>query len=224
MRRVTPLVALAVVLGGCGPTQPDVQPSTLQVTLPGDVPPSARDDQLPQVHQPDVPPAPTGAGVASSTIGRAGLPRWRSAWWRDEWPVAARYGCTDVGTRPHDPRCPGTQGFRHGTEIAMACGTVVTSGVEGVVLDPATPTTPGPAYGPNALRVRTSTPAKDVVLGHARRLLVRPGQRVVVGTPLLEAGDLASEGGCRLSLEVRAVGGDVTTAQDPARVLNLTAD
>ena len=47
------------------------------------------------------------------------------------------YGCTPAPYYDHDPRCPGAQGFHHGIDVAMPCGTPLFSAVGGVVLDPA---------------------------------------------------------------------------------------
>lgn len=133
------------------------------------------------------------------------------------------YGCTQAPFYVPDARCDG-EGFHHGVDVALPCGTPLLSGVRGRVVTP-TAGAVGPAYGSRPLLLRTTLDgmAADVLVGHARRLLVRVGEDVAPGDPIAVTGDSAAPDGCHLHLEVREQGGDVTTARDPAPVLRLRA-
>src|SRR5262245_60503213 len=60
-------------------------------------------------------------------------PRWRfyvrdrhrytSPWFAGAHRLMIGYGCTPAPYYTHDPRCPGRQGFHHGIDVAMPCGT-----------------------------------------------------------------------------------------------------
>ena len=130
------------------------------------------------------------------------------------------YGCTPAPYYDPDPSCPGRQGFHHGIDIAMPCGTPLLSAVAGQVLDPGSPGTPGAAYGERPFRIRSG--GYDVLIGHARRVLVRPGDRVRPGQRIALASDSAAPDGCHLHFEVRRSGGGVSAAVDPAPLLRLS--
>jgi murein DD-endopeptidase MepM/ murein hydrolase activator NlpD len=132
------------------------------------------------------------------------------------------YGCTGAPYYAPDPRCPDGEGFHHGIDVALPCGTLLLSGVRGRVVTPV-PGTVGPAYGKRPLLLRTVLDAResDILLGHARRVLVQPGDQVSPGDRIAVNGDSAAPDGCHLHLEVRAPGGDLTTARDPRPVLRL---
>ncbi len=242
----------ATGLGACAPPDPEPTPTRLELSTPGDTPPAARDlstvsptasssgsaPTSPGMTTPATPATADGTGSPTAATTTAALlagldpgnrfydtdrSLQRSPWFAGAWPVMVPYGCTSAPYYDADARCPASRGFHHGVDVALPCGTVITSGVAGTVVDPATPRRPGPAYGPNALRVRTTDATRDVLVGHARRVLVSPGQRVEPGTPLAEVGDLGAPDGCHLHLEVRAAGGAVDTATDPAPVLRLSA-
>ncbi|MTB71556.1 peptidoglycan DD-metalloendopeptidase family protein [Arsenicicoccus sp. MKL-02] len=249
MRAITALTALTALtattaLTACAPPDPTPTPTRLEITVPGDTPPAARDlsADSPAASAPSTPSMTSAPSTASTATGSpsttAVLPAGldpanrfydtdrslhRSPWFAGAWPVMVPYGCTTAPSYRADPRCPGGQGFHHGTDVALPCGTVITAGHAGTVVDPAVPRRPGPAYGPLALRVRSADGTRDTLVGHARRLLVSPGQRVEPGTPLAEAGNLGAPDGCHLHLEVRAAGGAVETATDPSPVLRLVS-
>jgi murein DD-endopeptidase MepM/ murein hydrolase activator NlpD len=131
------------------------------------------------------------------------------------------YGCTDAPFYVPDARCDGG-GFHHGVDVALPCGTPLLSGVRGTVVTPAAATV-GPAYGRRPLLLRTTVDGRpaDVLVGHARRLLVRVGDDVAPGDPVALTGASAAPDGCHLHLEVREPGGGVATARDPGSVLRL---
>ena len=74
---------------------------------------------------------PTRAGASSPPTGpgtrRRGSPGAR---------VMIGYGCNAAPYYDHDPRCPGAQGFHHGIDVAMPCGTPLFAAVAGTVVDP----------------------------------------------------------------------------------------
>ena len=131
------------------------------------------------------------------------------------------YGCTPAPYYDPDPTCPGGQGFHHGIDVAMPCGTPLFSAVDGVVVDPLSSGSPGPAYGVRSFRIRTGS--LDVLVGHARRVFVEPGDPVRRGQRIALASDsAASSDGCHLHFEVRRQGGGVSHAIDPAELLQLS--
>jgi murein DD-endopeptidase MepM/ murein hydrolase activator NlpD len=130
------------------------------------------------------------------------------------------YGCTVAPYYDHDPRCPGRQGFHHGIDVAMPCGTRLFSDVRGTVVDPASPGAPGAAYGAFAFRIRSGD--VDVLVGHARKAYVGPGESVRRGQLVARANDQAAPDGCHLHFEVRRAGGGLSTAVDPGPYLQLS--
>ena len=129
------------------------------------------------------------------------------------------YGCNTAPWYSHDTRCPGRQGFHHGIDVAMPCGTPLFSAVRGVVLDPSAPGAPGSAYGEHPFRIRSGD--HDILIGHTVHVFVHPGQRVRPGQRIALAGDSAAPDGCHLHFEVRGVNGGLSTATDPAGLLDL---
>ncbi|MET0840494.1 MAG: M23 family metallopeptidase [Marmoricola sp.] len=157
-------------------------------------------------------------------------PRWRffskdatrhsSPWFAGSHRVMIGYGCTPAPYYDHDTRCPGNQGFHHGIDVAMPCGTPLRSAVRGVVLDPSASGSPGASYGERPFRIRTAD--RDVLIGHARRIFVQPGDPVRPGQRIALASDSNAPDGCHLHFEVRTQGGGVSDAVDPARLLQLS--
>ena len=129
------------------------------------------------------------------------------------------YGCTRAPYYDPDPACPDGQGFHHGIDVAMPCGTPLFSAVQGVVLDPQSSGRPGPAYGARPFRIRSG--ALDILVGHARLVLRDPGDRVRVGQRIALASDSGAADGCHLHFEVRRRGGGVSSAVDPTGLLQL---
>jgi len=177
---------------------------------------------------PTVTSVPTPSRRATPT--EAADPRWQffvadrtrhtSPWYDGARRVMIGYGCTPAPFYDPDPRCPDGQGFHHGIDVAMPCGTPLYADVDGVVLDPSTMGTPGAAYGERAFRIRSGD--RDVLIGHARRVFVQPGDRVRAGQRIALASDSAAPDGCHLHFEVRRTGGGVTDAVDPAPLLQLS--
>ena len=130
------------------------------------------------------------------------------------------FGCTRAPYYTHDPRCPGREGFHHGIDVAMPCGTPLFAAVRGVVIDPSSHGSPGAAYGPHAFRIRTGH--VDILIGHVRTVYVGPGDRVRPGLRIALASDAGAPDGCHLHFEVRPAGIGYTSAVDPARWLRLT--
>lgn len=130
------------------------------------------------------------------------------------------WGCNASPWYAHDPRCPGHEGFHHGIDVAMPCGTRLFSAVRGTVLSPSAPGSPGPAYGVNPFRIHTGS--VDILIGHTRRVFVHPGDEVRPGEAIALSSDSGAPDGCHLHFEVRRAGGGVSAAVDPARWLGLT--
>lgn len=133
------------------------------------------------------------------------------------------FGCTDAPYYSADSRCDDGEGFHHGIDIALPCGTTLRAGVAGRVVEPSRPGRPGAAYGAKAFRLRVATEdgRVDVLIGHARKVLVQPGDRVRAGQPIAETGDLGAPDGCHLHFEQRTVDGGLSTATDPSDLLAL---
>ena len=131
------------------------------------------------------------------------------------------FGCNAAPYYDHDPRCPGSQGFHHGIDVVMPCGTTLTSNVAGVVASPTGPGALGQAYGPYAFRIRDAADGVDIVVGHVKTVFVQPSQRVTTGQRIALSSDQGAPDGCHLHFEVRSIGGGLSTARDPAAYLQL---
>src|SRR4051794_32322589 len=167
-----------LVLAGCtsnmdrprAAASPGVPPSPSEVVAPSDEPsqsPSQGPSQGPSQRPTPSPSAPRSPDRRHLSVERAD-PRWRfystdrtrhtSPWYAGAHRVMIGYGCTVAPYYAHDPRCPGHQGFHHGIDVAMPCGTRLSSDLRGRVVDPVSPGAPGPAYGPYAFRIRSTGP------------------------------------------------------------------
>ena len=219
MRRGWPLAALAAVLVGCGGQAPDAAPA----------------GPRPSTTKPVVTTSPAASPTPAPPPTRRAAPhdkpdpRWRfytddhawhtSAWFAGSHRVMIGYGCNSAPWYSHDPRCPGREGFHHGIDVAMPCGTPLFSAVDGVVVDPSSAGSPGSAYGVHPFRIRTGD--HDVLIGHTIHVFVRPGQHVHPGQRIALAGDSGAPDGCHLHFEVRRAGGGLSSAVDPAGLLGL---
>ena len=216
------LVAVcALVLAGCGST-PVTQPHVLARHPTATVgPPTTSPGTTLSPVPVSAPPSP-----------RWHDPRWRffttdrawhtSPWFAGRHRVMIGYGCNVSPWYSPDPRCPGREGFHHGIDVAMRCGTRLFAGIDGTVVDPHSAGTPGPAYGPYAFRIRNVPRGVDVLIGHVRTVYVAPGDRVRRGELIARASDQGAPDGCHLHFEVRAIGGGLDSARDPARLLVLS--
>jgi murein DD-endopeptidase MepM/ murein hydrolase activator NlpD len=141
-----------------------------------------------------------------------------SPWYDGAWQEMIPFGCTRAPYYSRHPSCPAAKpGKHHGIDMYMPCGTRLRSAVRGrVVRSPDL----GPAYGRYGLKIRSGT--FDYVLGHARRLLVAPGQRVRPGQVVARSGKRAAPDGCHLHFEKRPAGAGYTSAVDPERSLRRT--
>lgn len=219
-------LALAV-LTGCG-ASPSASPSP---PTPHSTTPSTT-AQAPT--SPAAPTSPTESATVPAPEASPSEdhpdPRWRfytadlawhsSPWFAGRHQVMIGYGCNASPWYVHDPRCPGRQGFHHGIDVAMPCGTPLFSGVDGVVVDPRSAGAPGAAYGVHPFRIRSGD--HDVLIGHTITVYVRPGDRVRRGQRIALAGDSGAPDGCHLHFEVRRAGGGLSSAVDPARWLKLS--
>jgi murein DD-endopeptidase MepM/ murein hydrolase activator NlpD len=168
--------------------------------------------------------------TSAAPAGAKPDPRWRfythdttrytSPWFAGARRIMVPYGCTRAPYYDPDPRCAHRRGFHHGIDVAMPCGTPIYAGHRGRVLSPSAPGRPGPAYGVHPFRIRSGP--HDILIGHARRVYVRPGQLVHRGQLIARASDSGAPDGCHLHFEVRPNGGGYTTAIAPRRYLKLT--
>lgn len=214
-------VVLLVALTACGGQTPTTEPPPSTATTPLGTASPAPSVPAPGTTEP--------LPVATPTRPYDADPRWRfytddrawhtSPWFAGRHRVMIGFGCNTAPWYSPDPGCPGRQGFHHGIDVAMPCGTRLFSGVAGVVLDPSSPGTPGAAYGDSAFRIRSD--GHDILIGHTRPPTVRPGDRVERGQPIALASDSAAPDGCHLHFEVRRAGGGVSAAVDPSDWLGL---
>ena len=218
-----PLVGLA--LGGCGGVPPAATPGPSTPSPSTSGPPTPAPSSAPVST-----PTPKASARPSAGPTERPDPRWRfytddQAWHTSPWFEGAHrmmigYGCNASPWYSHDPRCPGREGFHHGIDVAMPCGTPLRSAVDGVVLDPSAPGAPGTAYGVHPFRIRSGD--HDILIGHAIHVFVHPGQHVRPGQRIALAGDSGAPDGCHLHFEVRAAGGGLSTATDPGPLLRLS--
>jgi len=143
--------------------------------------------------------------------------RYTSPWFEGRHRVMIPFGCTPAPYYDPDPSCPDGQGFHHGNDVAIPCGTELYAGRRARVL---TNDALGPAYGENPVLLRVS--GRDVVIGHTRRVFVRVGDRLVAGDRFALVGDSAASDGCHLHFEVRPAGAGYLDAVDPLPLLDLT--
>ncbi len=147
--------------------------------------------------------------------------RYTSPWYDGARRIMIGYGCTRAPYYSPDPRCRRDRGYHHGIDIAMPCRTKLFAGLRGRVVNPAASGAPGPAYGAHAFRIRNHKYDVDVVIGHARRVYVDPGDRVRRGQLIARASDAGAPDGCHLHFEVRPIGTGYQSAVDPRDLLRL---
>jgi murein DD-endopeptidase MepM/ murein hydrolase activator NlpD len=164
-----------------------------------------------------------------ATPAQARDPRWHfytndkhhytSPWYARAHRIMVPFGCTRAPYYDPDPRCPGQEGFHHGIDIAMPCGTKLYAGRRARVVDHSSL---GPAYGTNPVLLRNRRLGWDLVIGHTRKVFVRPGDTVHKGDLFALASDNGAPDGCHLHFEQRAVEGGLSTAVWPRALLALT--
>jgi murein DD-endopeptidase MepM/ murein hydrolase activator NlpD len=142
-----------------------------------------------------------------------------SPWFNGEHRIMVPFGCTVAPYYSPDPRCQDDNGFHHGIDIAMPCGTKLFAAVRVRVMPH---DSLGPAYGDNPVLLRNRKLGFDLVIGHTHKVYVSPGDMVPKGTMFARANDRGAPDGCHLHFEKRAVGGGLSTAVAPRPLLQLT--
>ena len=141
-----------------------------------------------------------------------------SPWYAGAWQEMIPFGCTRAPYYPRDASCPaGETGQAPRDRHVHAVRHPDPFRRQGS--GRAQPNL-GPAYGRYGLKIRSGR--FDYVIGHARRLLVRPGQRVRPGQVVARSGKLAAPDGCHLHFEKRPAGAGYLSAVDPERSLRRT--
>lgn len=212
------IVVLAVLALGCeddagssadDPTAPE--PSTSRTR-------SASDAPMPTPTQ-----APTPSGDAEGPADARWVfftedrQRYESPWFFGGHRIMIPFGCTPAPYYDPDPSCPDGQGFHHGIDVAIPCGTDLYAARPARVLSNAAL---GPAYGENPVLLRVGD--RDVVIGHTRQVFVEPGDSVAKGQRIALVGDSAASDGCHLHFEVRPERAGYLGAVDPLPLLDLT--
>lgn len=156
-------------------------------------------------------------------------PRWQfytddttayaSPWYDGAHRIMVPFGCNAAPYYAPDPRCGDGNGFHHGIDVAMPCGTRLFAARRATVVSAAAL---GPAYGTTPLLLRGDD--WDLVIGHTRKLYVKAGDVVRRGQVLALASDNGAPDGCHLHFEQRAPGGGLDSARWPRPLLGLTAD
>ena len=229
LRLAGALAGLGLLIAGCstpgGPAPWTVAVTTsvpssspMPSTPPTSTPPPEHHHPDTDDDHPDLPEDPADPRWRFFTADRT---RYTSAWFAGAHRVMIGFGCTTAPYYAHDPRCPGKQGFHHGIDVVMPCGTPLTSAVDGVVAPAFGPGKPDAAYGAYAFRIRVATAGVDVLIGHVRTVDVRPGQAVARGQRIALSGDEGAPDGCHLHVEVRSAAGGLATARDPLPLLGL---
>lgn len=128
--------------------------------------------------------------------------------------VSQAYGCTDYSGEWRRPDCAGGY-FHAGIDIAGELGTPILAPCDGVVVAnqdpphwirlPSGESIYEPYLGPYAVWIRTDD-GLFVGLGHNRRALVAPGERVAAGQPAAEMGSRGASTGPHVHVEVRKDG------------------
>jgi len=148
---------------------------------------------------------------------------YRSPWYAGAHRRMISFGCTRAPYYAPDPRCAHRNGFHHGLDIAMPCGTRLFSALRGRVVDPDSAGALGPSYGAHAFRIRSRRFHVDLVFGHTRRVFVRPGELVRRGELIARASDMGAPDGCHLHFEVRPPRAGYQRAVNPRERLHLRA-
>jgi murein DD-endopeptidase MepM/ murein hydrolase activator NlpD len=174
--------------------------------------------------------AALAAVLGLATPAQARDPRWHfytddthhytSPWYAGAHRIMIPFGCTVAPYYDPDPRCPNREGFHHGIDVAMPCGTELYAGRRAKVVDHGSL---GPAYGTNPVLLRNRKLGWDLVIGHTRKVFVEPGDKLHRGDVFALASDNGAPDGCHLHFEQRAVEGGLATAVWPRALLALTA-
>ena len=143
-----------------------------------------------------------------------------SPWYAGAHRIMVPFGCTVAPYYDPDPRCPDQEGFHHGIDIAMPCGTPLYAAKRATVVSHASL---GPAYGDNPILLRNRRLGWDLVIGHTRTVYVQVGDVVHKGDEIALSSDNGAPDGCHLHFEQRAVEGGLSTATWPRPLLGLTA-
>jgi murein DD-endopeptidase MepM/ murein hydrolase activator NlpD len=146
---------------------------------------------------------------------------YRSRWYAAKHRKMIPFGCTKAPYYSPSPRCPDEQGFHHGLDMAMACGTRLLSGLRGTIVRPDSPGALGSAYGPYAFRIRSHRLQLDFVIGHVKQVYVEPGDHVARGDLIARASDQGAPDGCHLHFEARPEGESYDAAVNPTHYLHL---
>ena len=218
-------MSLLVLLAGCSSATDEPGTPSPQVS-PNPSGPAAPSEPSSRPADPASSATPTRSASHSAERHRPADPRWRfftadrrrysSPWFPGRHRVMIPFGCTEAPYYSPDPACAGGNGFHHGIDVAIPCGTPLRAGRTATVLDRGAL---GPAYGATPVLLRVD--GFDVVIGHTRRVFVAPGARVARGGVFARVSDSGAPDGCHLHFEVRRPGGGVSDAVDPARLLAL---
>jgi murein DD-endopeptidase MepM/ murein hydrolase activator NlpD len=146
---------------------------------------------------------------------------YRSRWYAGKHRKMVPFGCTKAPYYDPSPLCPDDEGFHHGLDIAMDCGTKLFAGLRGTIVRPDSPGALGPAYGPYAFRIRNQRLDLDFVIGHVKKVYVEPGDHVRRGDLIARASDQGAPDGCHLHFEARPKGDSYEAAVSPTRYLHL---
>jgi murein DD-endopeptidase MepM/ murein hydrolase activator NlpD len=216
------------LLGACAEDEPSSEPSASAPAEPTSEP-TERTATPPAASTGTASPTATPKPRASGKRKAERLPpdpRWQfftddrkryaSPWYRGRHRVMIPFGCTDAPWYRPDPACGG-RGSHHGIDIATPCGTPLYAGRAARVIEPRGL---GRAYGVRPVLLRIGQ--QDVLIAHAHRVFVKPGDRLRRGQKIALASDSASPDGCHLHFEVRPAGGDYLDAVDPAPLLRLS--
>ena len=212
--RTWPLL-LALLVAGCTPNTeaPEDQP---RVSASSPVPSSSSHPGTPTTPASTVPANPEGPADARWVFFTKDQQRYESPWFAGAHRIMIPFGCTPAPYYDPDPSCPDGQGFHHGIDVAIPCGTELYAGRPAQVL---ANDALGPAYGENPVLLRVRD--RDIVIGHTRRVFVGVGDTVEVGERFALIGDSAAPDGCHLHFEVRPRGAGYLAALDPLPFLDL---
>lgn len=216
MKALAALVLLMTASGCAGTSSPGTPASSASPT-------SDLSSTSPATARPSVAPIPSATRTRTP---RPADPRWvffsddkqrhASPWFPGRHRIMIGFGCTDAPYYSPDPACDGGDGFHHGIDVAIPCGTPLRAGREATVLPN---DALGSAYGENPVLLRID--GLDVVIGHTRQVFVDVGDRVAKGERFALVSDAGAPDGCHLHFEVRQPGTGVSGAVDPAELLAL---
>ena len=205
----------------CRPPRPIPATPPVQPTPRTRRPPATRRSRRPRPTRckPDIPDGTKPPSPPKDVVFTKDHHYYSSPWYDGAWQEMIGFGCTNAPlllARPFLPSLQARQAPRHRHIHAVRHeGARGRQGVGG-----AATRRWGAAYGKHGLKIRHKK--FDFVIGHARKLKVKPGQHVKKGQLVARSGKSGAPDGCHLHFEKRPAGGGYLRRSNPLKSLRRT--